>query len=997
MRPNETLGKQQVFRQCAMRTFQTFLLMILFMSGGFAQNANTSTTNSGITAVAYLKATAPPFKGNQNLNLASTRTSDDDHDGDGIPNAEDYDADNDGLPNFIEDCDYCPSYDMDNDGLPNYLDLDSDNDGISDIAEAGGIDTDGDGRLDYETAGDATTLLDANGNGLIDAFDIEFEVNELDIHECSGFGPNFIHQFSFITDDRPILDNAVISFCLTGDYGSSTNGEGIYLYGEGFTYFGFFNRDDSSNPSYSDCDQESMCITISVPQSRWNTWKGDGQVTFYIQISNKVDFACNFSYSCLTGAAAGYYVLKDQLAMGDFDRDYIPDMFDLDSDADGVPDVLECGGLDDNVDGRVDDATDADNDGLVDIYDIDNDDIEGRWDGASTPLTLTSIDENRNNKLDENETVLGGQAGIYPNINFDYKTEEIYNMTPRPNYLDIDSDNDGIIDNIEMQRSATYRPPSKFDDDKDGIDNAYDKDCTGNCRGADGRNDVYGQAIKPTNTDLSDFPDWLDDDADNDQIADLDEAGNDIDPNSIPQDLDKDGLIWNDATPNPGDRVRPTNGNQTPDNFSDSVDPGAEFDWRQGNCALCKTVYGIQDGNDTPTTNRIFNHDTGNLEYSSDTYGTIRTNTYCKINGWRYYYNPANPTQALFALRGNRMDLDQVDYIELNVGAIADDRESVTEDTEYIRVMNRDWFVKMKTPQTNPIDVRFFYPESDHTTNGLEAATTNTSMLDMQGRPLIKWFNTSDWDSFDPTMIDNADVIIQNLSDFTELTPAEPDNNLSGMINQNASINNEKNFTQFDQVTNIGGGTAMYLLRNAIPVELTDIVGYSEDCKTTLAWTTNAEYYFSHFEVEWSPNGTDFMTIKSIQGRGDSNTGAQYSFTDQQAQTTNYYRLKIVYENNNSEYSSIKRVNNDCESTSSIYPNPVQQNQGSINVSFVPHNESTNIVIRNLRGEVMRQFIVPTEPETVNAVQLDISGINFGTYAVIIDGMRTSQLLVITE
>ena len=83
-------------------------------------------------------------------------TTDDDNDGvgDGI----DLDLDNDGIPNSVEG-----SADTDGDGIRDVADLDSDNDGIADLVEAGGVDANGDGRLD--------NFVDANGNGLGDAVD----------------------------------------------------------------------------------------------------------------------------------------------------------------------------------------------------------------------------------------------------------------------------------------------------------------------------------------------------------------------------------------------------------------------------------------------------------------------------------------------------------------------------------------------------------------------------------------------------------------------------------------------------------------------------------------------------------------------------------------------------------------------------------------------------------------------------------------------------------
>src|SRR5690349_13771370 len=58
----------------------------------------------------------------------------------------DIDLDDDGIPDAVEG-----AVDTDGDGIINSLDLDSDNDGIPDIIEAGGTDTDNDGRVDGTT------------------------------------------------------------------------------------------------------------------------------------------------------------------------------------------------------------------------------------------------------------------------------------------------------------------------------------------------------------------------------------------------------------------------------------------------------------------------------------------------------------------------------------------------------------------------------------------------------------------------------------------------------------------------------------------------------------------------------------------------------------------------------------------------------------------------------------------------------------------------------
>ena len=59
----------------------------------------------------------------------------------------------------------------------------------------------------------------------------------------------------------------------------------------------------------------------------------------------------------------------------DADGDGITNDFDLDSDNDGISDILEAGADDNDGDGRADVTTDTDGDGLVDTF--DNDDADG--------------------------------------------------------------------------------------------------------------------------------------------------------------------------------------------------------------------------------------------------------------------------------------------------------------------------------------------------------------------------------------------------------------------------------------------------------------------------------------------------------------------------------------------------------------------------------------------------------------------------------------------
>jgi len=90
----------------------------------------------------------------------------DDADGDGLANLVDRDSDGDGIPDQVEGV-----VDTDGDGVDNHRDLDSDGDGLSDVIESGGVDANGDGRLD--NGAPAPSMPDTDGDGMRDSIDTD--------------------------------------------------------------------------------------------------------------------------------------------------------------------------------------------------------------------------------------------------------------------------------------------------------------------------------------------------------------------------------------------------------------------------------------------------------------------------------------------------------------------------------------------------------------------------------------------------------------------------------------------------------------------------------------------------------------------------------------------------------------------------------------------------------------------------------------------------------
>ncbi|WP_372757043.1 LamG-like jellyroll fold domain-containing protein [Mariniflexile sp.] len=135
------------------------------------------------------------------------------------------------------------------------------------------------------------------------------------------------------------------------------------------------------------------------------------------------------------------------------------------------------------------------------------------------------------------------------------------------NYLDLDSDNDGIPDNVEGQTTLGYISPSGIVNKQTGIDL------------------VYGTGIAVVNTDYDKYPDVLDLDSDNDGLLDIEENGM---ANAITTftDTDNDGIddLFEGSNANDpldvNDEINTPSASILPDTDGDRFLPGGDLDYR---------------------------------------------------------------------------------------------------------------------------------------------------------------------------------------------------------------------------------------------------------------------------------------------------------------------------------------------------------------------------------------------------------------------------------
>lgn len=137
-----------------------------------------------------------------------------------------------------------------------------------------------------------------------------------------------------------------------------------------------------------------------------------------------------------------------------------------------------------------------------------------------------------------------------------------------------------------------------------------------------------------------------------------------------------------------------------------------------------------------------------------------------------------------------------------------------------------------------------------------------------------------------------------------------------------------------------------------------------------LEWTTTNEENNSHFEVERTNDGDNWLTLGTVEGNGTTYAHSSYEYMDNSpAQGLNVYRLKQVDWNGDFEYSSNKTViwggEND-KNTVQIFPNP------SANTIQITGVEKPKVTVYSMAGVVM------VEAENTN--QLDLQHLLRGVY-----------------
>jgi len=170
-----------------------------------------------------------------------------------------------------------------------------------------------------------------------------------------------------------------------------------------------------------------------------------------------------------------------------------------------------------------------------------------------------------------------------------------------------------------------------------------------------------------------------------------------------------------------------------------------------------------------------------------------------------------------------------------------------------------------------------------------------------------------------------------------------------------------------------------------LPVKVTNFDAYNAGDKTAkLTWQTEDEISIKSYIIQRSefPDFKDYIEVGSIVSNQQSLTN-HYSFSDNSlaANKTYYYRLQINEDNGLISFTGTRIIKTASSMTFSvdIYPNPVGNDGGVINLKFINPMANADVILQNDAGQILVRKKVAAG-EAGSKVTLDISAYARGSY-----------------
>ena len=185
----------------------------------------------------------------------------------------------------------------------------------------------------------------------------------------------------------------------------------------------------------------------------------------------------------------------------------------------------------------------------------------------------------------------------------------------------------------------------------------------------------------------------------------------------------------------------------------------------------------------------------------------------------------------------------------------------------------------------------------------------------------------------------------------------------------------------YDDLLNIGLDLDFEIINNyTLPVEWYHPLKIEN--KNKLTWTISHQINNSHFEIEHSKNGTEFIRLDTLKGGGNSTSKVSYEyFLKPPYVGINYYRIKQVDFDGKYDYSNIVSIffKNDNVYT---FPNPV------FDRLYVNYPRRGKVMIFNQLGKIVKQLRLDQD-----LTEIELSDIAKGIYTLKFENGSTTRFV----
>ena len=171
---------------------------------------------------------------------------------------------------------------------------------------------------------------------------------------------------------------------------------------------------------------------------------------------------------------------------------------------------------------------------------------------------------------------------------------------------------------------------------------------------------------------------------------------------------------------------------------------------------------------------------------------------------------------------------------------------------------------------------------------------------------------------------------------------------------------------------------------STLPVLISEFTGHKIGGTNVLDWTSSTENNFSHYNIQRSANGTDFITLGRVDSKsinGNSSTDLDYSYADEHpARGHNSYRLELVDKDGHKRYSKVVDLFNSNSGSTIVI---LQNEAGNLINIYISSTKSSiaTVKVADMNGRIVRT-INANIGNGVNNLQVRLDNMAGGIYVI---------------